>query len=67
MFLIALTAALTAPDGRVTRQSIVSVRILQPSRATAQTWSKAPAQQKREMIVRGDDGKPIVLRLIEHE
>ena len=67
MFLIALTVSLTAPEDRATRPSTATVRIQRPSKATTETWSKAPAQQKREMIVRGDDGSPVILRLFEHE
>ena len=67
MFLIALVASLTPPVYRVTRQSTATVRIQRSSRATAETWSKAPAHQKRETTVRGDDGRPVIMRLIEHE
>lgn len=67
MFLIAFAALAGAPSEPVTRQTSVTVRIHRSSRATAETWIKTPKAQKRELITRGADGRPMLLRLIEHE
>jgi hypothetical protein len=51
----------------VDRQAAAAVRIQRPAPAGRAEWERLPKAARREVIVRGEEGEPVLLRLIEHE
>lgn len=45
----------------------VTVRIERASTVTEETWSRTGNYERREVHRVGEDGRPVVLRLIEHQ
>jgi hypothetical protein len=46
-------------------QATATARIERPSTVTARDWERMP--QRREVIVRDQQGQPLLLRLIENQ
>jgi hypothetical protein len=44
-----------------------TVRIERPSTVTARDWERMPQAMRREVIVRDEQGQPLLLRLIENQ
>jgi hypothetical protein len=69
LLLIALSAqASPAPSQPIVAvQATATVRIERPSTVTARGWDRLPPQMKREVIVRDEQGQPLLLRLVENQ
>ena len=65
--LLLIAAALQPPRPPVVRQATASVRIERPVKVSAEEWERLPEQQRREILVRDEAGRPLLLRLIENE
>jgi hypothetical protein len=64
----ALAAALaTAPAAPVRERARASITILQPYRASPQTWNPGARPSQREVVRREADGVEVRLRLTEFE
>jgi hypothetical protein len=61
---LVLVPASTQPQVRV--QATASVRIERPVTARAADWDKLPSQIRRETTIVDEQGRPILLRLIEN-
>ena len=66
MFLL-IAATVQPPRPPVVRQATASVRIERPVKVSAEEWERLPEQQRREILVRDEAGRPLLLRLIENE
>jgi hypothetical protein len=49
------------------RQATTAVRIERPANADRRPWEQLPKSSRREVIVRGESGEPVVLWLLEYE
>jgi hypothetical protein len=69
LLLVALSAqASPAPSQPIVAvQATATVRIERPSTVTASDWHRMPPQMKREVIVRNEQGQPLLLRLVENQ
>lgn len=67
MFLVALAATFAEPETVLAQQAKAVVRIHRAATASAEDWNKAPVLEKREITIRGEQGEPVVIRLIEHQ
>jgi hypothetical protein len=67
--LVALWAAAAAspPPTRAVQQARVTIVILQPHHASAQTWSPLSSPNQREVVKAEPDGNVVRLRLTEFE
>lgn len=65
MLLLAPSPELARP--RVTIAAQATVRIERPSKASARDWELTPPGLRREMIVRDEKGRVILLRIIDNE
>jgi hypothetical protein len=67
LLLVALSAqASPAPSQPIVAvQATATARIERPSTVTARDWERMP--QRREVIVRDQQGQPLLLRLIENQ
>lgn len=61
----AAAPALPPPRARATARA--SITILQPHRASAETWNPRTRPAQRETVRTGADGRPVRLRLTEFE
>ena len=62
MLVLALAAA--AP---VAVQARASVRIERPVSASREEWERLPKSARREVVIRDEQGREILLRLIEQQ
>jgi hypothetical protein len=65
-----VAAPLAGPEQQanaVVRQATASVRIERPVTANRIEWERLPKASRREIIVRGEHGEPVIVRLIENE
>jgi hypothetical protein len=68
LLLTMLSAASAGPSpAKVERQARVSIVILQPHRASAQTWNPVSKPSQREVMKKEADGSETRLRLTEFE
>lgn len=70
MLLPLLAAAIAAPPvppAQVGAQATATIRVVQGVAATRRTWEQSSQLRRREVIVRGEQGQPVLLRLIEFE
>ena len=51
----------------VSAAAVATVRIERASEIRAETWSRAPANRRRDLDRTDDSGRKIVVRVIEHE
>ena len=63
----ASTAVSPAQSARPHMQSNASVRIERAAAATSSEWDKTPVSSRRELIIRGERGQPVLLRLVEYQ
>jgi hypothetical protein len=69
LLLVALSAqASPAPSQPIVAvQATATARIERPSTVTARDWERMPQAMRREVIVRDQQGRPLLLRLIENQ
>jgi hypothetical protein len=69
LLLAALAAqAFPAPtQPNVAARATATVRIERPSTASSKDWEWTPQPKKREVIVRDEQGRPLLLRLVENQ
>lgn len=67
--LLAIAAISQPPPTVEVRESArMSVRIYRPTKITAEDWARdSNKKMRRETVIRGEDGRPIPIRLIEYE
>jgi hypothetical protein len=65
--LAASQAAPAPPPPKARLQATATVRIERPSTVTAKDWEQTPQPMKREVIVSDEQGRPILLRLVENQ
>jgi hypothetical protein len=64
LLLVALAAQASPPQARI--QSTAIVRIERPVTAGREEWDRLPASQKRERLTRDEQGRPMLLRIVEN-
>ena len=69
LLLVALASQASAapPPPRAVLQATATVRIERPSIAGSEAWERLPATSTHEVIVRDEQGRPALLRLIENQ
>ena len=67
MLLLVAAALQPQPHPPVVRQATASVRIERPAKVSRDEWERVPQRQRREILVRDEAGRPLLLRLIENE
>jgi hypothetical protein len=65
LLLAALAANFTPPAP--TLRATTTVRIERPVSASRVEWERLPRSQRREAIIRDEQGRPLLLRLIEQQ
>jgi len=65
MILLFAIAAIAAPPAQ--SRSRATVQILRSRSVTPVDWENAPSHQKREVVIRDENGQPLRVRVIEHE
>lgn len=67
MFLPLAAAASFVWSPKAQIQATATVRIERPAIANAKDWHEAPQSNRREVIIRDDEGHPVLLRLVEYQ
>jgi hypothetical protein len=68
MIALALIAAATPPAPRpVLAQATASVRIQRPVSVDQREWERLPKSARRETIIRDEQGRELLLRLLEQQ
>jgi hypothetical protein len=70
MLLVVIAAAAIAPmppAPKASAQAQARVRIERPAIVTREEWEKLPQSVRSEKIVRDEHGRPMLLRLKEHQ
>ena len=68
LVLVLAAAASAAPPGpKAVAQAQASVRIERPVTVNRQEWEKLPSSARREIAIRDENGREILLRLIEQQ
>jgi hypothetical protein len=69
MLLLAAAAALISPASspRPQGEAVAGARILKPSAAGSRTWNESGEGQRREVRIRDEQGRELLLRLVENE
>ena len=65
MLLLALLA--TSAPAQSSREATATVRIERPSVGRAEIWEKLPKERRKEVRVRDEQGRELLLRLVENE
>jgi hypothetical protein len=65
--LVAVASSLSASHSKAEARATATVRIERTARASRQEWDQSPNSERRQKIVRDENGNIVVLRLIEHE
>lgn len=60
-------AAASPPPVKVERRARVSITVLQPYRASLQSWAPSTRRNQREVVKKEVDGTEVLLRLTEFE
>jgi hypothetical protein len=64
---LAAQASLAPPAPNVAVQATATVRIERPSTVSSKEWGRLPSRSKSEIIVRDEQGRSILLRLVENQ
>jgi hypothetical protein len=68
MLLLVLSNAAAAPvPVRPAVNSTATVRIERPAVASREQWERLPKESRRELVVRGGDGRLLLVRVIEYQ
>ena len=65
MLLLVAFAAAEPPPAHVEAQARATVRIERAVRVDLESWERLPAAARREMLVSDEQGRPLLLRLLE--
>jgi hypothetical protein len=65
--LLLLAIVSSSPPPPVRAFATANVRIERPVTASETDWGQLPEAQRREIIIRDERGRPILLRLIENQ
>jgi hypothetical protein len=65
--LLLLAEIATRPTVASAAPAVASVRINRPAEASKAEWERTPRANRREIVRRDADGRPILVRVIEHE
>lgn len=65
--LLLIAAASQPPPPPVRVQAKASVRIERPISVSSEDWKRVRKARRREVVVRDEAGRPMLLRLIENE
>jgi hypothetical protein len=63
VFLLAFLAAVPSP----TMQATATVRIERPVKVSRDEWEKLPSQSKREVVITDEQGRRLLLRVVENQ
>jgi hypothetical protein len=63
VLLLALLAAASSP----TIQATATVRIERPVKVSRDEWEKLPPQPKREVVITDEQGRRLLLRVVENQ
>jgi hypothetical protein len=64
--LLLAALALSAP-AQPRLEAVAAVRIERPSIAASQLWEKLPKARRKEVRIRDEQGRELLLRLVENE
>jgi hypothetical protein len=67
MFAMFALSALVAPLGVPRPQAKAFVRIARPAIANKGEWERLPASRRKERIQYDEQGRPVLVRLVEYE
>jgi hypothetical protein len=67
LLLIAASVQSFAPPVRAAAQAKASVRIEQPATASRKAWDHSAKGSRREIVVRDEQGRRILVRVIEYQ
>lgn len=70
MLLLAALASQVAPAPPLPKgmaQAAATVRIERPSAVSSKDWDRSPPESKREIVVHDENGRPLLLRLVENQ
>jgi hypothetical protein len=68
MLLLVLGIAAAAPAPvRPAVNATATVRIERPAVASREQWERLPKETRSEIVVRGGDGRPVLVRVIDHQ
>ena len=68
LVLVLAAAASAAPIApKAVAQAQASVRIERPVAVSHQEWGKLPPSARREVVIRDENGREVLLRLIEQQ
>ena len=67
MLLLLALATAAPPRTPPTAQATATVRVLHSSVATRFAWTRLPENQRREVKIRDQQGRELLLRLVENE
>ena len=63
MLVLAVLAATPPPKVQAT----ATVRIERPVKANLEEWEKLPPQSKREVVISDEQGRRVLLRVVENQ
>lgn len=67
LLLLATVPAALVPATRVHIQATATVRIQRSRALNEYEWKHTPKISRREVIIHDEEGRPILLRLVEYE
>jgi hypothetical protein len=67
MLLLVAAAVPFVPSARAEPQAKVTVRIERAATASRQEWKNTAESGRREVVVRDEHGRPLLLRLIDYQ
>jgi hypothetical protein len=67
MLLLAAIAAIATTPAERPVEAQATVRIERPVSASADQWERLSETKRREILVRDEHGRPVLVRLIENE
>lgn len=67
MLLLVVAAIPFVPSARAEPQAKVTVRIERAATASRREWKNTAKSARREVVVRDEHGRPLLLRLIEYQ
>ena len=68
MLLLVLAAvASTGPPAKAAVQAVATIRIERPASASREAWERLPQSSRREIVIRDENGREILLRLVEQQ
>lgn len=57
----------TSPATSAVAESRATVRIERPVRVGGEEWQRVPRDKRREIVITDEQGRPVLLRLVEME